>query len=86
MKRVLIKRPTRAKRTSYLRVHLKIFLADYAQISANFPRSRQLMARRCRNRALVSADGLGKVASGALARRYKWSEFRPRIALYLQVG
>jgi hypothetical protein len=86
MKRVLIKRPTKAKRTSYLRVNLKIFLAGYAQISPNSLRSRQLEARRCTNRALVSAGGLGKVASSALARRNKWSEFRPRITLYLPVG
>ena len=74
MKRVLIKRPTRAKRTSYLLVHLKFFRADYAQRSLKFGRSRQLKPRRCRNRALVSAGGLGKVASSALARRAKWSE------------
>jgi len=85
MKRVLIKRPTRAKRTSYLRVHLKIFRADHAQGSLKLWRPRQLKARRCTNRALVSADGLGKVASSALARRAKWSEFRPRTTSYLQV-
>ena len=83
MKRVLIKRPTKAKRTSYLRVHLKIFLSRYAQnevgsnyLGRNVP-SRQSIAPRCRNRALAGAGGLGKVASSALARRSKMERISP---------
>ena len=83
MKRVLIKRPTKAKRTSYFRVNLKIFLSRYAQnevgsnyLGRNVP-SRQSIAPRCRNRALAGAGGLGKVASSALARRSKMERISP---------
>lgn len=77
MKRVLIKRPTKAKRTSYLRVHLKKFSRVQAQSRQIFELSRQLRGQRCRNRALAGAGGLGKVASRALARRSKMERFSP---------
>lgn len=77
MKRVLIKRPTKAKRTSYLRVHLKKFSRVQAQTRRIFELSRQLRGQRCRNRALAGAGGLGKVASRALARRSKMERFSP---------